>query len=252
MVKHRNIFVDGSMKKGVNEKLANDLFDQMVLFAEYCFNKSHSTAYGAVTYQTAFLKAHFPVAYMAALLSVNSGSSDKMQRYISNCYSMGIEVISPSINFSGIDFTIKNNQILFGLSAIKNLVDSEIRNINDNRNSMGSFKSLSDLCDRLPSNILNKRSIESLIHCGALDEFSNNRAQLLSDLEHVIEWASSRNRDRLSGQGNLFDSKEEFTNVAFSDAQLAKVEDYSLIEKLKLEKQLLGFYLSDHPLKAFN
>ena len=119
MVKHRNIFVQGSMKKGVNEKLANDLFDQMVLFAEYCFNKSHSTAYGAVTYQTAFLKAHFPVAYMAALLSVNSGSSDKMQRYISNCYSMGIEVISPSINFSGIDFTINNNQILFGLSAIK-------------------------------------------------------------------------------------------------------------------------------------
>ena len=107
MVKHRNIFVEGSMKKGVAEKIANDLFDQMVLFAEYCFNKSHSTAYGAVTYQTAFLKAHFPVAYMAALLSVNSGSSDKMQRYISNCYSMGIEVISPSINFSGYDFTIK-------------------------------------------------------------------------------------------------------------------------------------------------
>jgi len=129
MVKHRNIFVDGSMKKGVNEKLANDLFDQMVLFAEYCFNKSHSTAYGAVTYQTAFLKAHFPVAYMAALLSVNSGSSDKMQRYISNCYSMGIEVISPSINFSGVDFTIKNSQILFGLSAIKNLGDSAIKNI---------------------------------------------------------------------------------------------------------------------------
>ena len=105
----------------------------MVLFAEYCFNKSHSTAYGAVTYQTAFLKAHFPVAYMAALLSVNSGSTDKMQRYISNCYSMGIEVISPSINFSGTDFTIKNNQILFGLSAIKNLGDSAIGNIIENR-----------------------------------------------------------------------------------------------------------------------
>jgi len=251
MVKHRNIFIEGSMNKGVNKKLANDLFDQMVLFAEYCFNKSHSTAYGAVTYQTAFLKAHFPVAYMAALLTVNSGSSDKMQRYISNCYSMGIEVISPSINFSGVDFTIKNNQILFGLSAIKNLGDSAIRNIIENRNSFGTFNSLSDLCDRLPSNVLNKRSLESLIHCGALDEFSNdnNRAQLLSDLENVIEWASSRNRDRLSGQGNLFESKEEFSNVTFSDSQLAKVEDYSLIEKLKLEKQLLGFYLSDHPLK---
>ena len=251
MVKHRNIFVEGSMKKGVDEKIANNLFDQMVLFAEYCFNKSHSTAYGAVTYQTAFLKAHFPVAYMASLLSVNSGSSEKMQRYISNCYSMGIEVISPSINYSGVDFTIKKDQILFGLSAIKNLGDSAINNIIENRKKKGIFKSLSDLCDRLPSNILNKRNLESLIHCGALDEFSdnNNRAQLLSDLEHVVEWASSRNRDRLSGQGNLFNSNEEFSNTAFSDQQLVKVEDYSLIEKLRLEKQLLGFYLSDHPLK---
>ena len=251
MVKHRNIFVEGAMKKGVHEKIANNLFDQMVLFAEYCFNKSHSTAYGAVTYQTAFLKAHFPVAYMASLLSVNSGSSDKMQRYISNCYSMGIEVISPSINFSGIDFTINKDQILFGLSAIKNLGDSAIRNIIENRNKLGSFKSLSDLCDRLPSNLLNKRNLESLIHCGALDEFSENknRAQLLSDLEYVMDWASSRNRDRISGQGNLFDSIDKLSHVEFSHSQSSKVDDYSLIEKLRLEKQLLGFYLSDHPLK---
>ena len=251
MIKHRNIFIKGSMKKGVDEKIANNLFDQMVLFAEYCFNKSHSTAYGAVTYQTAFLKAHFPVAYMAALLSVNSGSSDKMQRYISNCYSMGIEVIPPSINHSGVDFTIKKDQILFGLSAIKNLGDSAIRNIIENRNRFGVFKSLSDLCDRLPSNVLNKRNLESLIHCGALDDFSenNNRAQLFSNLENVMDWASSRNRDRISGQGNLFDSANENLDVQFTQSQLAKVDDYSLIEKLRLEKQLLGFYLSDHPLK---
>ncbi len=251
MIKHRNIFIEGSLKKGVNEKIANDLFDQMVLFAEYCFNKSHSTAYGAVTYQTAFLKAHFPVAYMAALLSVNAGSSDKMQRYISNCYSMGIEVIAPSINFSGIDFTIKKDQILFGLSAIKNLGDSAIRKIIENRNKKGKFKSFSDLCDRLPSNVLNKRNLESLIHCGALDEFSqdNNRAQLISDLEYVMVWASSRNRDRISGQGNLFESSDQFSEEEFSRSQLSKVDDYTMIEKLKLEKQLLGFYLSDHPLK---
>ena len=251
MVKHRNIFINGSLKKGVDKKVANDLFDQMVLFAEYCFNKSHSTAYGAVTYQTAFLKAHFPVAYMASLLSVNAGSSDKMQRYISNCYSMGIEVISPSINFSGIDFTIKKDQILFGLSAIKNLGDSAIRKIIENRTKLGPFKSFPEFCDRLPSNILNKRNLESLIHCGALDEFSenNNRAQLFADLEYVMEWASSRNRDRISGQGNLFDSIAENENNEFSISQRSLVEDYTLIEKLKLEKQLLGFYLSDHPLK---
>ncbi len=251
MVKHRSIFIEGSINKGVDKKIANDLFDQMVLFAEYCFNKSHSTAYGAVTYQTAFLKAHFPVAYMAALLSVNSGSTDKMQRYISNCYSMGIEVISPSINLSGYDFTIKNEQILFGLSAIKNLGDSAIKSIIDNRNKFGAFKSLSDLCDRLPVNILNKRNLESLIHCGALDEFSNdkNRAQLLADLEYVTEWAASRNRDRISGQGNLFDIDNKIDSLDISLNKNTKVEDYTLIEKLRLEKQLLGFYLSDHPLK---
>ncbi len=251
MVKHRNVFVEGSIKKGVEKKVANDLFDQMVLFAEYCFNKSHSTAYGAVTYQTAFLKAHFPVAYMAALLSVNSGSTDKMQRYISNCYSMGIEVISPSINLSGIDFTIKKNQILFGLSAIKNLGDSAIRNIIGNREELGSFKSLADLCDRLPVNVLNKRNLESLIHCGCLDEFSpdKNRAQLLSDLENIIEWASSRHKDRLSGQGNLFEDDNSSNDLNISFTRTNDVEDYSLIEKLRLEKQLLGFYLSDHPLK---
>ena len=251
MVKHRSIFIEGSINKGVDKKIANDLFDQMVLFAEYCFNKSHSTAYGAVTYQTAFLKAHFPVAYMAALLSVNSGSTDKMQRYISNCYSMGIEVISPSINLSGYDFTIKNEQILFGLSAIKNLGDSAIKSIIDNRNKFGAFKSLSDLCDRLPVNILNKRNLESLIHCGALDEFSKdkNRAQLLADLEYVTEWAASRNRDRISGQGNLFDIDNKIDSLDISLNKNTKVEDYTLIEKLRLEKQLLGFYLSDHPLK---
>ena len=251
MVKHRGIFIEGSINKGVDKKIANELFDQMVLFAEYCFNKSHSTAYGAVTYQTAFLKAHFPVAYMAALLSVNAGSTDKMQRYISNCYSMGIEVISPSINLSGYDFTIKNDQILFGLSAIKNLGDSAINNIIDNRDKFGTFKSLSDLCDRLPINILNKRNLESLIHCGALDEFSKNknRAQLLADLDYVTDWAASRNRDRISGQGNLFDIDSKIDSLDISLNKSNKVEDYSLIEKLRLEKQLLGFYLSDHPLK---
>ena len=251
MVKHRNIFVEGSINNGVEKKVANDLFDQMVLFAEYCFNKSHSTAYGAVTYQTAFLKAHFPVAYMAALLSVNSGSSDKMQRYIANCYSMGIEVISPSINISGVDFTIQRNQILFGLSAIKNLGDSAIRNIIDNRSKLGPFKSLPDICDRLPTNVLNKRNFESLIHCGALDEFSpnKNRAQLMADLENVIEWAASRNRDRISGQGNLFNTGNNSFDSELALTKRNKVEDYSLIEKLRLEKQLLGFYLSDHPLK---
>ncbi|KGG15064.1 MULTISPECIES: DNA polymerase III subunit alpha [unclassified Prochlorococcus] len=259
MQKHRNFFVDGATGKGVDAKLANDLFDQMVLFAEYCFNKSHSTAYGAVTYQTAYLKAHYPIAYMAALLTVNAGSSDKIQRYIANCNSMGIDVEPPNINSSGIDFTPTETSILFGLSAVRNLGEGAIKQLIKSRDEDGPFISLADLCDRVPSNVLNRRGLESLIHCGALDAFDEdaNRAQLTSDLELTIDWATSRARDRLSGQGNLFDlslpaSNEEKKRDISSAPKGVDVEDYSPTEKLRLEKELLGFYLSDHPLKQLS
>ena len=256
MQKHRGLFVDGAAGKGVDSKIANDLFDQMVLFAEYCFNKSHSTAYGAVTYQTAYLKAHYPVAYMAALLTVNAGSIEKIQRYIANCNSMGIEVLPPDVNSSGIDFTPKEDQILFGLSAVRNLGEGAIRQLIKARNEDGAFSSLADLCDRIPTNVLNRRNLESLIHSGAVDVFDpeGNRAQLMADLDLIIDWAGSRARDRASGQGNLFDlssatsdqkDKLEITSVP----KAADVSDYHPTEKLRLEKELLGFYLSDHPLK---
>jgi len=234
------------------------LFDQMVLFAEYCFNKSHSTAYGAVTYQTAYLKAHYPVAYMAALLTVNAGASDKVQRYISNCNAMGIEVMPPDVNASGTDFTPRDSRILFGLSAVRNLGDGAIRALIRSRQSDGAFQSLADLCDRVPSSVLNRRSLESLIHCGAMDalEPQANRAQLIADLDLLLDWAGSRARDRASGQGNLFDlmaAPADDAPDSSSDLSLAPkappVKDYHPSEKLKLEKDLVGFYLSDHPLK---
>ncbi len=258
MQKHRGLFLEGASNQGVNSKTANDLFDQMVLFAEYCFNKSHSTAYGAVTYQTAYLKAHYPVAYMAALLTVNSGSTDKIQRYISNCNSMGIEVMPPDVNSSGIDFTPSENHILFGLSAIRNLGDGSIKYLISSREEDGPFISLADLCDRIPVNILNRRGIEALIHSGALDSFEkeSNRAQLMADLDLILDWASSRARDRASGQGNLFDltsSSEKETKRDISSApKAAQTDDYPPTEKLRLEKELLGFYLSDHPLKQLS
>ncbi len=260
MQKHRNLFIDGATKKGVNSEIASELFEQMVLFAEYCFNKSHSTAYGAVTYQTAYLKAHYPVAYMASLLTVNSGSSDKVQRYIANCNSMGIEVIPPNINSSGLDFTPSENKILFGLSAIRNLGEGAINQLINSREQDGPFQSLAELCDRIPTNILNRRGLESLIHCGALDTFNEdaNRAQLFADLELTIEWAASRAKDRITGQGNLFDSislnSSEINNQnqITSAPHAAKVNDYPPIQKLRLEKELLGFYLSDHPLKQLS
>ncbi len=259
MQKHRTIFIDGASNRGVDKKIANELFDQMVLFAEYCFNKSHSTAYGAVTYQTAYLKAHYPVAYMAALLTVNSGTSEKVQRYITNCNSMGIEVMPPDINASGIDFTPAGNRILFGLSAVRNLGDGAIRNLIASRENDGAFTSLADLCDRMPSNVLNRRGLEALIHCGALDDLDPhaNRAQLMSDLELLIDWASSRARDRSTGQGNLFDLtiglSEPLEQTELSTIPKSQpVADYSPSEKLRLEKELVGFYLSDHPLKQLS
>ena len=260
MEKHQSIFVSGATERGVDPKIAEGLFEQMVLFAEYCFNKSHSTAYGAVTYQTAYLKAHYPVAYMAALLTVNAGDSAKVQRYIANCNAMGIEVMPPDVNASGIDFTPVGDRILFGLSAVRNLGDGAIRQLIECRGNDGPYASLAELCDRIPGQQLNRRALEALIHSGALDalEPKANRAQLMADLELVIDWASSRAKDRASGQGNLFDL---FGAAAGSDSaaagaadlstapKAAPVSDYPPTEKLRLEKELVGFYLSDHPLK---
>ena len=259
MQRHRTLFVEGAINNGVTEVVADQLFDQMVLFAEYCFNKSHSTAYGAVTYQTAYLKAHYPVAYMAALLTVNSGSTDKVQRYISNCNSMGINVMPPNINTSGVDFTPKNDSILFGLSAIKNLGDSAIKKIISSREVDGEFESLAHFCDRISLSSVNRRAIEALIHCGALDSLveNGNRAQLIADLDLIIDWASSRAKDRNSGQGNLFDisssSNNEDTSITYLNAPKAKnVNEFNPSDKLRLEKEHVGFYLSDHPLKQLS
>ncbi|MFM7267160.1 MAG: DNA polymerase III subunit alpha, partial [Cyanobium sp.] len=260
MEKHQSLFVQGASERGVDSAVAEALFEQMVLFAEYCFNKSHSTAYGAVTYQTAYLKAHYPVAYMAALLTVNAGASDKVQRYIANCNAMGIEVLPPDVNASGIDFTPLQGRILFGLSAVRNLGEGAIRALIDSRSAAGPYTSLADLCDRIPSASLNRRALESLIHCGAMDglEPGANRAQLMADLDLVLEWASSRARDRASGQGNLFDlfaaspgdgQASSAPSAAAPTPRAAAVADYPPTEKLRLEKELLGFYLSDHPLR---
>jgi DNA polymerase III subunit alpha len=225
------------------------------LVASNCFNKSHSTAYGYVTFQTTYLKANYPVEYMAALLTANSGDQDKLQRYIGDCIAMGISVDPPDINCSGIDFTPLSTSILFGLSAVRNVGTGAIDDILQAR-AQGEFKSLADLCDRIDPRVVNRRALESLIKSGAMDIFDKNRNQLLHDVELILEWSASRAKDRASGQGNLFDmlggsSVEELPEASFETAPKAPpVEDFEPTEKLKYEKELLGFYLSDHPLKA--
>jgi DNA polymerase III subunit alpha len=219
--------------------------------AANCFNKSHSMAYGYVTYQTAYLKANYPVEYMAALLSSVSGDTDKIQKYIATCNSMGIDILPPDVNSSGVDFTPRGKQILFGLAAIKNLGMGAIAAILEERET-GKFDSLADLCSRADVRAMNKKALEALIQTGALDSLQKNRHQLMHDLEVTLEWAARKTKDRNSGQGNLFDmlltsDREDQFDQSPSNGQ---VEDYLPQEKLRMEKELLGFYISDHPLKS--
>jgi DNA polymerase III subunit alpha len=227
--------------------------------ASNCFNKSHSTAYGYVTYQTAYLKANFPTEYMAALLTANSGDQDKVQMYIGTCLSMAIPVDPPDINRSEVDFTPIQNRILFGLSAVRNVGLGAIECLLASRNEKGPFQSLADLCDRVDLRAVNRRALEALIQSGAFDSISPNRHQFMQDLPLLIDWAQSRAKDRESGQGNLFDllgggmASTASTAVAMTGLETAPkappTDDYPQPEKLRLEKELLGFYISDHPLK---
>ncbi len=235
------------------------------LIASNCFNKSHSTAYGYVTYQTAYLKANYPLEYMAALLTANSGTKDKVQKYIATCMNknMNIQIESPDINFSQVDFTPVDGKILFGLSAVGNVGEKAINCILEARDEGGKFKSLADFCDRVDLGTVNRRTLQSLINCGAFDKINHNRNQLTQDLELVYDWAQSRARDRASGQGNLFDllgsawsgdtgSNMGATNAVLSPPQAKPVPDLLPQEKLRMEKELLGFYVSDHPLKSIS
>ncbi|MBD2293352.1 trans-splicing intein-formed DNA polymerase III subunit alpha C-terminal partner DnaE-C [Anabaena sphaerica FACHB-251] len=228
------------------------------LIASNCFNKSHSTAYGYVTYQTAYLKANYPLEYMAALLTANSGDTDKVQKYLNNCTTMGIEIDPPDINRSGLDFTPAEDKILFGFSAVRNVGQNAIAGILEAREEGGEFKSLGDFCDRIDLRAVNRRTLESLIQCGAFDKIEPNRQQLIRDLELVYDWAQSRAKDRASGQGNLFDfmgggltsNNQQPAKNAFESAPKAEATlDFPPQEKLRMEKELLGFYVSAHPLK---
>ena len=234
------------------------------LVASNCFNKSHSMAYAYITYQTAYLKANFPVEYMAALLTANRGDQEKVQRYIANCIKLKIDVEPPDINGSELTFTplpiemtkAEKHKILFGISAVKNVGEGAIENILEARKSGGNFKSLPDLCDRVNLHSVNRRALEALIQCGAFDKIDHNRQQLVNDLEGVIKWAQDRKKDRETGQGNLFDllggmSFGQSANKYESAPKSKIVKDFDKQEKLRLEKELLGFYVSEHPLKNF-
>lgn len=227
--------------------------------ASNCFNKSHSTAYAYVSYQTAYLKANYPAEYMAALLTASSGIQEKVDKYRENCQKMGITVEQPDINLSDEDFTpLSDTQILFGLSAVKNLGQGAIDNILRARQTGGKFKSLANFCERVELRTVNKRALETLIYCGAFDSVNNNRRQLINDIDVITAWAQKKAKEKESGQMNLFDMIN--SNIATEDRgnsfeqapSTPPVDDYPLQEKLRLEKEYIGFYISDHPLKAIH
>jgi DNA polymerase III subunit alpha len=203
MQKHRERFVRGAKERGVPEEEANRLFDMLEAFANYGFNKSHAAAYSLLSYQTAYVKAHYPVEFMAALLSVERHDSDKVAEYIRDARALGIPVLPPDVNRSGFDFKVVGEEILFGLSAVKNVGEMAARAILEERERGGPFKSLGDFLKRLPEQVVNKRALESLVKAGALDAFGD-RARLLASLEPLLRWAAEvRERGRQRPRGPL-------------------------------------------------
>jgi DNA polymerase-3 subunit alpha len=255
MAKQREIFVQGAAKKNnIKAEKANQLFDVLDKFAGYGFNKAHAACYGVITCQTAWLKAKHPVEFMAALLSNELDNTDKIALFVAEARRMGIDVLAPSVNASGSVFTVGENQIRFGLSAIKNVGQAAVELIIAARAKDGPFRDLHDLCARVESRGMNKKLVESLVKSGACDDFGSNRAELLTQIDGALAQASAKARDREAGQGSLLDllgPSEPVAKKSKSQAAANSVPDFSLRERLGYEKELLGFYITGHPLDDY-
>ncbi len=252
MAKERERFVKGALEKGHPPKKIEKIFDLMEQFAGYGFNKSHSAAYAFLAFVTAYLKSHYPVDFMAALLTSETGNVAKVVKYINECREMNIRVLPPDVNASEWTFTpVRDEQgdaIRFGLGAVKNVGQGAIESIIKGRNEVGRFKSLYHLCEHADMKSINRRVMESLIKAGALDSLEGTRAQLLLALDGAIESGIRAARDKEDGQGGLFGG---FLPEEHPEPALPKANDWTPREKLQGEKELLGFYITGHPLDAY-
>ncbi len=250
MAKHRKKFISGSVENGVDEKVATDLFDLIEKFGGYGFNKSHSAAYALVSYQTAYLKAHFPVEFMAALLTSEIDTIDNVVKFINECRNQGIEVLPPDVNESSTYFTAAGERIRFGMAAIKNVGGAAVDLIIQEREENGSFESLFDFCQRVDLNKVNKRVLESLIRCGALDSTGVYRSRLMAVLEEALDYGQRIQREKNSAQMSLFDMGEG-SQAAINLPVVPNIDEWDDHDKLQQEKETLGFFVTGHPLDRY-
>lgn len=252
MDQQRGYFVDGCKKtNNIDSKLANNIFDNIAKFAEYGFNKSHSTAYGFVTFQTAYLKAHYPEEFMASLLSAEMGTPDKLAHVLAEVKEMGIDIRPPSVNESVARFRPSKGAIHFGMSGIKGVGGGAVETIVTEREANGPFNGLVDFCCRIDGREVNRRTLESLIQCGAFDFTGIHRARLFNGIETALGRAAEAARERSTGQTSMFGMMSTDAKADEGDDQLPEAEPWHESDMLSTEKDLIGFYVSGHPLSQF-
>jgi len=247
MQQYQEKFRQGAKAQNVPDAVIEKIWQDWLRFAEYAFNKSHATCYALVAYQTAYLKAYYPVEFMAALLSLEDDPT-KIPGKIEVCKKMGIKIIPPNINRSDSEFRVHGKEVLFGLRAIKNLGDAAMRDIIEDRNQNGPYTSIFEFCNRLDSTSVNKTILESLIASGAMDELEGTRAQKWNVIELALQFSSNDQKDRKRGQSTIFDFMDTEDEDNNYNPPLPSVEPWSYIYQLEKEKEVLGFYLSGHPL----
>ncbi|MGH9631167.1 MAG: DNA polymerase III subunit alpha, partial [Bryobacteraceae bacterium] len=249
MDKQRERFISGARQRGFAAKKVEKLFDLMAKFAGYGFNKSHSAAYAYLAYVTAYLKAHYPLEFMSALLTSETGNSGKVVKYINECRDMGIAVLPADVNKSGKDFTPDGNAIRFGLGAIKNVGGAAVESVLAAREKSGDFRSIYQFCERVDLYAVNRRMIESLIKAGAMDTLEGTRSQLFAAIDSAMDCGQRVLKDRLSGQTGLFTAV--FEEHECTEPALPALPDWTQEAKLAGEKEMLGFYVTGHPLLEF-
>ena len=242
--------VEGCIRRGIPEDVANHVFDEMIDFAKYAFNKSHAAAYAVVAYQTAWLRCHYPLEFMAALLTSVITNPKKITEYINTCRSMGIGILQPDINEGESGFSVSGNAIRYGLSAIKSLGKNVIDVMIEEREAHGKYRNLKDFMERLTSKEINKRTIENLIKAGALDSLGATRRQMMMVYAYVLDEVTREKKENITGQMSLFDFFSEEEKKEY-EIQYPDVGEFELAQKLACEKEGLGIYVSGHPLQDY-